>query len=32
MPGEIAWQAASIITGGLMTRILAGLSDIGGGA
>jgi uncharacterized protein len=32
MTGEIAWLAASIIAGGIVTGILAGLFGIGGGA
>src|SRR5947207_9329158 len=30
--GELAWLAAAIVAGGLVTRILAGLFGIGGGA
>ena len=32
MTGEIAWLAASVIAGGIVTGILAGLFGIGGGA
>jgi uncharacterized membrane protein YfcA len=32
MTGEIAWLAASIVAGGIVTGILAGLFGIGGGA